>query len=110
LGAATTDYSTSEEVTNTSGTAYTAGGATLTRSGVGLTGTTAFTDFSDVTYTSASFTANGAMIYNTTTGTGSSTTDSVAIIAFGGDKTASNGTFKIEFPANDATAAIIRLA
>jgi len=107
LGASTTDYSTSEEVTNTSGTAYTAGGATLTRSGVGLTGTT---DFSDVTYTSASFTANGAMIYNTTTGTGTSTTDSVAIIAFGGDKTASNGTFKIEFPANDATAAIIRLA
>ena len=110
LGAATTAYSTSEEITNTSGTAYTAGGATLTRSGVGLTGTTAFTDFSDVTYSSASFTANGAMIYNTTTGTGSSTTDSVAIIAFGGDKTASNGTFKIEFPANDATAAIIRLA
>jgi len=110
LGASTTDYSTSEEITNTSGTAYTAGGATLTRSGVGLTGTTAFTDFSDVTYTSASFTANGAMIYNTTTGTSSGTTDSVAIIAFGGDKTASNGTFKIEFPANDATAAIIRLA
>ena len=110
LGAATTDYSTSEEVTNTSGTAYTAGGATLTRSGVGLTGTTAFTDFDDVTYTSASFTANGAMIYNTTTGTSTGTTDSVAIIAFGGDKTASNGTFKIEFPANDATAAIIRLA
>ena len=110
LGAATTDYSTSEEITNTSGSAYTAGGATLTRSGVGLTSTTAFTDFSDVTYSSASFTANGAMIYNTTTGAGTSTTDSVAIIAFGGDKTASNGTFKIEFPANDATAAIIRLA
>ena len=110
LGAGTTAYSTSNEITNTSGTAYTAGGATLTRSGVGLTGTTAFTDFGDVTYTSASFTANGAMIYNTTTAGGSSTTDSVAIIAFGGDKTASNGTFKIEFPANDATAAIIRLA
>jgi hypothetical protein len=110
LGASTTDYSTSEEITNTSGTAYTAGGATLTRTGVGLTGTTAFTDFSDVTYSSASFTANAALIYNTTTGTGSSTTDAVCAIAFGGDKTASNGTFKIEFPANDATAAIIRLA
>ena len=110
LGAATTDYSTSEEITNTSGTAYTAGGATLTRSGVGLTGTTAFTDFSDVTYSSASFTANGALIYNTTTATGTGTTDAVAVIAFGGDKTASNGTFKIEFPTNDATAAIIRLA
>ena len=110
LGASTTDYSTSEEITNTSGTAYTAGGATLTNTGVGLTGTTAFTDFSDVTYTSASFTANGALIYNTTTNGGSSTTDAVCAIAFGGDKTASNGTFKIEFPTNDATAAIIRLA
>ena len=110
LGASTTAYSTSNEISNTSGTAYTAGGATLTNTGVGLTGTTAFTDFSDVTYTSASFTANGAMIYNTTTNGGSGTTDAVAIIAFGGDKTASNGTFKIEFPTNDATAAIIRLA
>ena len=110
LGASTTDYSTSEEITNTSGTAYTAGGATLTRTGVGLTGTTAFTDFGDVTYSSASFTANAALIYNTATGTSSGTTDAVCAIAFGGDKTASNGTFKIEFPANDATAAIIRLA
>ena len=110
LGASTTDYSTSEEITNTSGTAYTAGGATLTNTGVGLTGTTAFTDFSDVTYTSASFTANGALIYNTTTNGGSGTTDAVCAIAFGGDKTASNGTFKIEFPDNSATAAIIRLA
>ena len=110
LGASTTDYSTSEEITNTSGTAYTAGGATLTNTGVGLTGTTAFTDFSDVTYTSASFTANGALIYNTTTDGGSGTTNAVAVIAFGGDKTASSGTFKIEFPAADASNAIIRLA
>ena len=65
LGAATTDYSTSEEITNTAGSAYSAGGATLTNTGVGLTSTTAFTDFSDVSYTSASFTANGALIYNT---------------------------------------------
>ena len=57
LGASTTDYSTSEEITNTSGTAYTAGGATLTNSGVSLSSTTAFTDFADVTFTSASFTA-----------------------------------------------------
>ena len=110
LGAGTTAYSTSNEITNSSGTAYTAGGATLTNSGVGLTSTTAFTDFGDITYSSASFTANGAMIYNTTTDGGSGTTDAVCIIAFGGDKTASNGTFKIEFPTNDATAAIIRLA
>ena len=71
----------------------------LTNSGVSLSSTTAFTDFSDVTYTSASFTANAALIYNTTTDGGSGTTDAVCAIAFGGDKTASNGTFKIEFPA-----------
>mgnify|MGYP001294295784 FL=1 len=110
LGAGTTAYSTSNEISNTSGSAYSAGGATLTNSGVSLSSTTAFTDFSDVTYSSASFTANGAMIYNTTTNGGSSTTDAVAIIAFGGDKTASNGTFKIEFPTADASNAIIRLA
>ena len=110
LGAATTDYSTSNEISNTSGSAYSAGGATLTNQGVSLSSTTAFTDFADVTYSSASFTANGALIYNTTTDGGSSTTDAVAVIAFGGDKTASNGTFKIEFPAADASNAIIRLA
>ena len=110
LGASTTDYSTSEEITNTSGTAYTAGGATLTRTGVGLTGTTAFTDFGDVTYSSASFTANGALIYNTTTDGGSGTTDAVCVIAFGGDKTATNGTFTIQFPTADASSAILRLA
>ena len=110
LGAATTDYSTSEEITNTSGSAYSAGGTALTNSGVSLSSTTAFTDFDDVSFSSASFTANGAMIYNTTTNGGSSTTDSVAIIAFGSDKTATNGTFTIQFPAADASNAIIRLA
>ena len=111
LGASTTDYSTSNEISNTSGSAYSAGGATLTNQGVSLSSTTAFTDFADVSYTSASFTANGAMIYNTTTdGGGSSTTDAVAIIAFGSDKTATNGTFTIQFPAADASNAIIRLA
>ena len=110
LGAATTAYSTSNEITNSSGTAYTAGGATLTNQGVSLSSTTAFTDFADVTFSSASFTANAALIYNTTTDGGSSTTDAVCAIAFGGDKTASNGTFKIEFPAAAATTAIIRLA
>ena len=112
LGATTTDYSATNEITNTSGSAYTAGGKALTNNGVtgSSSATTAFVDFADVTYSSASFTANGAMIYNTTTNGGSSTTDAVAIIAFGGDKTASNGTFKIEFPAADASNAIIRLA
>jgi hypothetical protein len=110
LGAATTAYSATNEISNTSGTAYTAGGAALTNTGVGLTSTTAFTDFSDVSYTSASFTANGALIYNTTTDGGSSTTNAVAVIAFGSDKTATNGTFTIQFPANDSSNAIIRLA
>ena len=110
LGASTTDYSTSNEISNTSGSAYSAGGATLTNQGVSLSSTTAFTDFSDVSYTSASFTANGALIYNTTTDGGSGTTDAVAVIAFGSDKTATNGTFTIQFPAADASNAIIRLA
>ena len=98
LGAATTDYSTSNEITNTSGSAYSAGGKALTNTGVGLTSTTAFTDFSDISWTSASFTANGALIYNTTTDGGSGTTDAVCVIAFGSDKTATNGTFEIQFP------------
>ena len=110
LGASTTAYSATNEITNTSGTAYTAGGAALTNTGVGLTSTTAFTDFSDVSYTSASFTANGALIYNTTTDGGTGTTNAVAVIAFGSDKTATNGTFTIQFPANDSSSAIIRLA
>ena len=110
LGASTTAYSATNEITNTAGTAYTAGGAALTNTGVGLTSTTAFTDFSDVSWTSASFTANGALIYNTTTDGGTGTTDAVCVIAFGSDKTATNGTFTIQFPANDSSSAIIRLA
>ena len=110
LGAATTDYSVTNEITNTSGSAYSAGGETLTNTGVGLTSTTAFTDFSDVSWTSASFTANGALIYNTTTDGGTGTTEAVCVIAFGSDKTATNGTFEIQFPANDSSNAIIRLA
>jgi len=110
LDATTTDYSTSNEITNSSGTAYTAGGSALTNQGVTLSSTTAYTDFADVSWTSASFTANGAMIYNTTTDGGSSTTDAVCIIAFGGDKTVSSGTFTIQFPAAGATTAILRLA
>ena len=110
LDATTTDYSTSNEITNSSGTAYTAGGKALTNSGVTLSSTTAYTDFADVSWTSASFTANGAMIYNTTTDGGSSTTDAICVIAFGGDKTVSSGTFTVQFPAAAATTAILRLA
>ena len=111
LGAATTDYSTSEEITNTSGTAYTAGGEALTNVTPTSSSTTAFTDFSpDVSWTDASFTANAALIYNTTTGTGTGTTDAVAAIAFGGDKTATSVTFTIQFPAAAASTAILRIA
>ena len=77
LGAATTDYSTSNEITNTSGSAYTAGGATLNKQWCIFIFNNSFYRFSDVTYSSASFTANGALIYNTTTDGGSGTTDAV---------------------------------
>ena len=105
LGASTTAYSTSNEITNSSATAYTAGGATLTSVTPTTSGTTAFCDFADVSYTSASFTANGALIYND-----DQSDKAVAVIAFGGDKTVSSGTFTIQFPTADATNAIIRIA
>ena len=105
LGAGTTAYSTSNEITNSSGTAYTAGGATLTSVTPTTSGTTAICDFSDVSYTSASFTANGALIYND-----DQSDKAVAVIAFGGDKTVSSGTFTIQFPTADASNAIIRIA
>jgi hypothetical protein len=112
LGAATTDYSTSNEISNTSGSAYSAGGAALTIASSSPTssGTTAWVDFDNVSWTSASFTANGCMIYNTTTGSSTSTTDSVIIVAFGGDKTVSSGTFTVQFPTPDASDAILRIA
>ena len=110
LGASTTDYSTSNEITNTSGTAYTAGGEALTSVTPTSSGTTAYCDFADVSWTSASFTANACLIYNTTTGTGSGTTDAVCAVAFGGDKTVSSGTFTIQFPTADASDAILRIA
>jgi len=107
LGAATTGYSTSNEA---SGAGYTAGGAALTNVTPTTSGTTAFCDFNDLTFSSASITANGAMIYNTTTGGGSNTTESCIILAFGADKTATNGDFTIQFPTADASNAIIRIA
>ena len=105
LGASTTAYSTSHEITNSSGTAYSPGGATLTSVTPTLDSSTAVCDFNDVSFSSASFTANGALIYNDT-----QSDKAVAVIAFGGDKTVSSGTFTIQFPAADATNAIIRLA
>ena len=105
LGASTTAYSTSNEISNTSGSAYSAGGATLTSVTPVLSGSTAVCDFNDVSFTSASFTANGCLIYNDT-----QSDKAVAVIAFGGDKTVSSGTFTIQFPTADASNANIRLA
>ena len=106
LGASTTAYSTSNEITNTSGSAYTAGGATLTSVTHVASSTTAVCDFSDVSYSSATFTANGCLIYNDT-----ATGDPACVaVAFGADKTVTSGTFTIQFPTADATNAIIRLA
>jgi len=113
LGASTANYSTSNETTNTSGSAYTAGGQALTNQSVtgGSGASTAYVDWStDPQWTSASFTANGAMIYNTTTDGGSGTTDAVCILAFGSDFTATNGTFTVQFPAPGTSTAILRLS
>ena len=105
LGAGTTAFSSSNEITNSSGTAYTSGGATLTSVTPTTDSTTAICDFSDVSFTDASFTANGALIYNS-----SQSNKACAVIAFGGDKTVSSGTFTIQFPTADASNAIIRIA
>ena len=106
LGAGTTAYSSSEEITNTSGTAYTAGGKALTSVTPTLDSSTAVCDFADISWTSASFTARGCLIYNDS----HSTNASVCAIDFGGDKTATSGTFTIQFPAAAATTAIVRIA
>ena len=107
FNAATTAYTTSNEV---SGSGYSAGGGTLTRVDPSLSGTTALTDFSDLTFTSATVTARGALIYNTTTGGGSGTTDTVVVLDFGSDKSSTAGDFQIVFPTADASNAIIRIA
>ena len=100
LGAGTTAYSTANEI---SGTGYTACGVTLTNKAVSTTGTTAHFDADDPTWTSASFTANGALIYNST-----NSDKAIAVLAFGGDFTVASGTFRIVFPAAGATG-IIRI-
>ena len=102
--AATTAYTASGEVAN-SGT-YSAGGGTLTNVTPTSSGTTAFTDFADLSFTSATITAYGAMIYNDS----AAGDPAVCILDFGGAKTSTNGTFTIIFPTADATSAIIRIA
>lgn len=104
LGASTTAYSATNEV---SGTGYTAGGNTLTVTGgaVSLSGTTAYVDFTDSAWTDATITARGALIYNSTV----AGNPAVAVLDFGSDKTASEGTFTVQFPNNDSGNAIVRI-
>ena len=102
LNASTTAYTTSNEV---SGTGYTATGAALTSVTPTTSGTTAFCDFADLTFSSSTITANGALIYNDT-----QADKAVCTLAFGGDKTSTAGDFTIQFPTADASNAIIRIA
>ena len=103
MSAATTAYSTSQEAT---GTNYTAKGGTLTKVEPTTSGTTAFTDFADLTFGTATITARGCMIFNDTA-TGD---PSVAVFDFGGNKTSTAGSFTITFPTADASNAVIRIA
>ena len=102
--AATTAYTATNEVGN-SGT-YSAGGGTLTNVTPTSSGTTALTDFADITFTSATITARGALIYNDT----AAGNNSVVVLDFGSDKSSSSGDFQIVFPTADASNAIIRIA
>ena len=103
LGASTTAYTTSNEV---SGTNYTAKGASLTRVYPATSGTTAFTDLADFTFSNATLTARGALIFNDS----ASGDPAVCALDFGGDKTSTAGDFTVQFPTADASNAIIRIA
>ena len=102
LSATTTAYSTTNEI---SGTGYTAGGNTLSVVAPTTSGTTALLDFADTTWSTATITARGALIYQT-----GGSVPAVAVLNFGADKTATAGDFTIQFPAADASNAIIRIA
>jgi len=102
LSASTTAYATTNEV---SGTGYTAGGDTLTVVAPTTSGTTAYLDFADTIWNSATITARGALIYRSTTGN-----PAIAVLDFGADKSTTGGAFEIKFPVADASNAIIRLA
>jgi len=102
LGAATTAYATTNETT---GTGYSAGGNSLTNVTPTSSGTTAFTDFADTTFSTSTITARGALIYNST-----QSNKAVAVLDFGSDKSSSSGDFTIQFPTADSSNAIIRIA
>jgi hypothetical protein len=103
LSASTTAYSSTNEVSD-SGT-YSAGGGSLTSATPTTSGTTAICDFTDISFTSATITARGALVYNST-----NSNKAVCVLDFGGDKTSTSGTFTIQFPAADSSNAILRLA
>jgi hypothetical protein len=103
LSNGTSVYITSAEIAN--GNGYTTGGETLSVTNVTVDGSVAIVDFADVSWTSATFTARGCLIYNS-----SQSNKTVAVVDFGGDKTATNGTFTVQFPVAGATTAIVRLA
>ena len=103
LDASTTAFTTSNEVSDSG--SYSSGGGSLTSVPPTTSGTTAICDFADISFTSATITARGAMIYNS-----SNSNKAVCILDFGGDKTSTSGTFTIQFPAADASNAILRLA
>ena len=108
LNSASTSYITGGEVSATG--QYAAGGGALVNNGTSMTAGVARCDFADRSFTGVSLTARGALIYNTTAGAGTGTTDAVCILNFGADKTATSGTFTIQFPAPTSTAAILRIS
>jgi hypothetical protein len=103
LGATTTAYTTTGEIANSG--SYAAGGGTLTKVAPTSSGTTAFTDFADLSFTTATITAMGALIYNDT-----NSDKAVCVLDFSTNKTSTSGTFTIQFPTADASNAIIRIA
>tara|TARA_R100000963_G_scaffold21372_1_gene14959 strand:+ start:379 stop:819 length:441 start_codon:yes stop_codon:yes gene_type:complete len=105
LSASTATYADGTATNEITGTGYSGGGNSLTSSTPVASGTTAVCDFADTSWTSATITAYGALIYNS-----SKANKSVCVLNFGGDKTATNGTFTIQFPVPDASNAILRLA
>lgn len=102
LGASTTAYSATNEVI---GTGYSAGGNTLAGGALATSGTTAYADYTDTQWTTATFTANGCLIYNS-----SASNKAISTHAFGGDQTVAAATFTLQFPTADASNAIIRIA
>jgi len=103
LGATTTAFTTTGEVANSG--SYSSGGGTLTRVDPTTSGTTAFTDFADLSFTTATITAMGALIYNS-----SDSNKAVCVLDFTSNKSSTSGTFTIQFPTADASNAIIRIA